>query len=69
MINEQIQYINKLGHYNILDIIPQKDGSYFMAITYNNEVASFECHCTEQTVRYFRKKILENNEIIVIKNR
>ena len=67
---EEIHYINDLGYYKILTIIPQpqKDGLYFMAIEYRGEVVSFERNCTEERVQDFRKKILNNKKILAIKN-
>ena len=67
---EEIHYINDLGYYKILTIIPQpqKDGLYFMAIEYRGEIVSCERNCTEERVRDFRKKILNNKEILAIKN-
>ena len=69
MIRETIQYINHLGCYKTLDIIPQPDGLYFMAISYHGDVVSFERNCTEQRVQEFRKKILDHKIILAIKNR
>ena len=55
---EEIHYINSLGYYKILTIIPQpqKEGLYFMSIKYRGEIVSCECDCTEERVRKFRKK-------------
>ena len=68
MIREIIEYINDLGYYKTLDIVPQKNGLYFMAISYRGEVVSFERNCTEQRVQEFRKKILDHKIILAIKN-
>ena len=57
MINERIEYINKLGKHKILEIMKQNNGLYFMAILYRGEVISFERNCTKQRVEEFRKKI------------
>ena len=64
MIRETIEYINDLGYYKTLDIVPQKNGLYFMAISYRGEVVSFERNCTEKRVQDFRKKILTKKYII-----
>ena len=69
MIKETIEYINDLGYYKTLDIIPQKNGLYFMAISYHGDIVSFERNCTEQRVQEFRKKILDHKIILAIKNR
>lgn len=69
MIKEEIKYINDLGYHKTLTIIPQKDGLYFMAISYRGEVVSFERNCTEQRVQEFRKKILNHKKVLAIKNR
>ena len=69
MIKEKIEYINDLGYYKTLTIILQKDGLYFMAISYRGEVVSFERNCTEERVQNFRKKILDNKIMLAIKNR
>ena len=69
MIKEKIEYINDLGYYKTLTIISQKDGLYFMSISYHGEVVSFERNCTEERVKDFRKKILNNKKILAIKNR
>ena len=69
MIKEKIEYINDLGYYKTLTIIPQKNGLYFMAISHRGEVMSFERNCTEERVQDFRKKILDNKIILAIKNR
>ena len=69
MIKEKIEYINDLGYYKTLTIILQKDGLYFMAISYRGEVVSFERNCTEERVQDFRKKILDNKIMLAIKNR
>ena len=66
MIKETIEYINDLGYYKTLDIIPQKDGLYFMALSYRGEVVSFERNCTEERVQEFRKKILTKKYICKI---
>ena len=63
MIKETIKYINDLGYYKTLDIIPQKNGLYFMAISYRGEVVSFERNCTEKRVQDFRQKILTTKYI------
>lgn len=68
MIKEKIEYINDLGYHKTLSIIPQKDGLYFMAISYHGEVVSFERNCTEERVQEFRKKILNNKKVLAIKN-
>ena len=68
MIKEKIEYINNLGYHKTLSIIPQKDGLYFMAISYHGEVVSFERNCTEKRVQEFRKKILNNKKVLAIKN-
>lgn len=67
MIKEQIEYINKLGKYKILEIMKQNNGLYFMAILYRGEIISFERNCTKQRVQEFRKKILNNERILAIK--
>ena len=64
MIRETIQYINHLGYYKTLDIIPQKNELYFIAISYRGEVISFERNCTEKRVKDFRNKILNAYQII-----
>lgn len=64
MIREKIQYINHLGYYKTLDIIPQQNGLYFMAISYRGEVISFEQNCTEKRVKDFRNKILNAYQIV-----
>ena len=69
MIKEKIEYINDLGYYKTLTIISQKDGLYFMSISYRGEVVSFERNCTKERVKDFRKKILNNKKILAIKNR
>ena len=69
MIKEEIEYINNLGYYKTLTIISQKDGLYFMSISYRGEVVSFERNCTEERVKDFRKKILNNKKMLAIKNR
>ena len=69
MINEHIEYINKLGKHKILEIMKQNNGLYFMAILYRGEVISFEKNCTKQRVQEFRKKILNNEKILAIKVR
>ena len=69
MIKEKIEYINDLGYYKTLTIISQKDGLYFMSISYRGEVVSFERNCTEERVKDFRKKILNNKKVLAIKNR
>ena len=66
MIKETIKYINDLGYYKTLDIIPQKNGLYFMAISYRGEVVSFERNCTEKRVQDFRQKILTKKYICKI---
>ena len=63
MIKETIKYINDLGYYKTLDIIPQKNGLYFMAISYRGEVVSFERNCTEKRIQDFRQKILTTKYI------
>lgn len=68
MINECIEYINKLGKHKILEIMKQNNGLYFMAISYNGEIINFEKNCTKQRVQEFRKKILDNEKILAIKN-
>ena len=68
MINEHIEYVNKLGKYKILEIMKQNNGLYFMAILYRGEIISFEKNCTKQRVQEFRKKILDNEKILAIKN-
>lgn len=68
MIKEKIEYINDLGYHKTLSIIPQKDGLYFMAVSYHGEVVSFEHNCTEERVQEFRKKILNNKKVLAIKN-
>ena len=69
MIKEKIEYINDLGYYKTLTIISQKDGLYFMSISYRGEVVSFERNCTKERVKDFRKKILNKKKILAIKNR
>ena len=69
MIKEKIEYINDSGYHKTLTIISQKDGLYFMSISYRSEVVSFECNCTEERVKDFRRKILNNKKILAIKNR
>lgn len=69
MIKEKIEYINDLGYHKTLSIIPQKDGLYFMAISYHGDVVNFERNCTEERVQEFRKKILNNKKVLAIKNR
>ena len=64
MVRETIQYINHLGYYKILDIIPQQNGLYFMTISYRGEVISFERNCTEKRVKDFRNKILNAYQIV-----
>ena len=68
---EEIHYINSLGYYKILTIIPQpqKEGLYFMSIKYRDEIVSCERNCTEQRVQEFKKKILNNKKILAIKNK
>lgn len=68
MLREKIQYINHLGYYKILDIIPQENKLYFMTISYRGEVISFERNCTEKRVKDFKEKILNTYQIISIKN-
>ena len=70
MIKEEIEYINDLGHHKTLTIIPQpqNNGLYFMAISYNGDIVSFEINCIEQRVQEFRKKILDHKIILAIKN-
>lgn len=68
MINECIEYINKLGKHKILEIMKQNNGLYFMAIIYRGEIISFEKNCTKQRVQEFRKKILNNEKVLAIKN-
>ena len=63
MIKEKIEYINDLGYYKTLTIISQKDGLYFISISYRGEVVGFERNCTEERVKDFRKKILNNKKI------
>ena len=71
MIKEEIEYINDLGYHKTLTIIPQSqnNGLYFMAISYRGDIVSFERNCTEQRVQEFRKKILNNEKILAIKNK
>ena len=69
MINEYIEYTNKLGKTKILEIMKQNNGLYFMAISYNGEIISFEKNCTKQRVQEFRKKILNNEKVLAIKNK
>ena len=69
MIRETIEYINDLGYHKTLDIVPQKNGLYLMAILYRGEVVNFERNCTEKRVQDLRKKILDNKIILAIKNR
>ena len=69
MIKEEIEYINDLGYHKTLTIIPQKDGLYFMSISYRGEVVSFERNCTEERVQKFRKKILNHKKVLAIKNK
>lgn len=64
MVRETIQYINHLGYYKTLDIIPQQNGLYFMAISYRGEVISFERNCTEKRVKDFKEKILNTYQIV-----
>ena len=64
MVRETIQYINNLGYYKTLDIIPQQNGLYFMTISYRGEVISFERNCTEKRVKDFREKILNSYQIV-----
>ena len=64
MVKETIQYINNLGYYKTLDIIPQQNGLYFMSISYRGEVISFERNCTEKRVKDFRNKILNAYQIV-----
>ena len=66
MIKETIEYINDLGYYKTLDIIPQKNGLYFMAILYRGEVVNYERNCTEKRVQDLRKKILTKKYICKI---
>ena len=66
MIKETIEYINDLGYYKTLDIIPQTNGLYFMAISYRGEVVNYERNCTEKRVQDFRKKILTKKYICKI---
>ena len=68
MIKEKIEYINDSGYHKTLTIISKKDGLYFMSISYRGEVVSFERNCTEERVKDFRKKILNNKKILAIKN-
>ena len=68
MIKETIEYINDLGYYKTLDIVQQKNGLYFMAISYRGDITSFERNCTKQRVQEFRKKILDHKIILAIKN-
>ena len=68
MIKEKIEYINDLGYYKTLTIISQKDGLYFISISYRGEVVSFESDCTKQRVQEFRKKTLDYKIILAIKN-
>ena len=68
MINECIEYTNKLGKNKVLEIMKQNNGLYFMAISYRGEIISFEKNCTKQRVQEFRKKILDNEKILAIKN-
>ena len=67
MIKEEIQYINDLDYHKTLTIIPQKDGLYFMAISYRGDVVSFERNCTEQRIQEFRKKILNRKKYLQLK--
>ena len=69
MINEHIEYINKLGEYKILEIMKQNNGLYFMAILHRGEVISFEKNCTKQRVQEFRNKILNNEKILALDRR
>ena len=71
MIRETIEYINDLGYHKTLDIVPQpkNNGLYFISISYHGEVVSFERNCTEERVKDFRKKILNNKKVLAIKNR
>lgn len=64
MVRETIRYINNLGYYKTLDIIPQKNGLYFIAISYRGEVISFERNCTEKRVKDFKEKILKTYQIV-----
>lgn len=66
MIKETIEYINDLGYYKTLEIIQQKNGLYFMALSYRGQVVSFERNCTEKRVQDFRKKILTKKYICKI---
>ena len=68
MIKETIKYINDLGYYKTLEIVPQKNGLYAMAILYRGDIINFERNCTEQRVQEFKKKILDHKIILVIKN-
>lgn len=68
MVREKIQYINHLGYYKTLDIIPQQNKLYFMTISYRGEVISFERNCTEKRVKDFKEKIFKIYQIIDIKN-
>ena len=68
MINEHIEYVNKLGKNKILEIMKQNNGLYFMAILYRGEIISFEKNCTKQRIQEFRTKILDNEKILAIKN-
>lgn len=64
MVRERIQYINHSGYYKTLDIIPQPDGLYFMAISYRGEVISFERNCTEKRIKDFKEKIIKSYQIV-----
>ena len=68
MIKEEIEYINDLGYHKTLEIVPQKNGLYAMAILYRGDIVNFERNCTEQRVQEFRKKILDHKIILAIKN-
>lgn len=68
MIKEEIEYINDLGYHKTLTIVPTKNGLYLMAISYNGDVVSLECDCTEERVRKFKKKILNHKKVLAIKN-
>ena len=68
MIKEEIEYINDLGYHKTLTIVPTKNGLYLMAISYNGDVVSLECDCTEERVLKFRKKILNHKKVLAIKN-
>ena len=68
MINEHIEYVKKLGKNKILESMKQNNGLSFMAIVQRGEIISFEKNCTKQRVQEFRKKILDNEKILAIKN-